>query len=163
MDFQIVQEIAASPAAVDQALVDPEFLGRMAELPKLGSAEVLGQSRDGDVVRQQVRYLFQADLSSAITAVVDPKLLTWVEDSACDLAAHHTTCTIEPDHYENLLVASYEAGLAENGDTTRRTITGRLKVHVPLVGGKVERAILGGLEENAAAQADLLAAWIADR
>ena len=32
----------------------------------------------------------------------------------------------------------------------RRTLTGELKVKMPFVGGKVERAIVGGLEENAA-------------
>lgn len=160
MDFEIVQQIEGPVEAVDAALVDPAFLARMAELPKLGSAEVLRQSREGDVVCQQVRYLFKADLSGAVTAVVDPKLLTWVEDSTCDLVEHHTTCAIEPDHYQNMLHVGYEALLAADGTGTRRTVTGQMKVHVPLVGGKVERAIVSGLEENAAAQADLLTKWL---
>jgi hypothetical protein len=41
-----------------------------------------------------------------------------------------------------------------------RTVTGSLKVHVPLVGGKAERAIVGGLEENAEAQAVILNEWL---
>jgi len=86
--FEIVQDIAAAPDAVDGALVDPAFLVRMAELPKLGSAEVVSQLRDGDTMHQDVRYLFQAELSSAVTRVVDPKKLTWIERSVCDLAAH---------------------------------------------------------------------------
>ena len=65
MRFEIVQDIAAAPDAIDAALVDAAFLVRMAELPKLGSAEVVSQARDGDVVCQDVRYLFQAEHNGA--------------------------------------------------------------------------------------------------
>jgi hypothetical protein len=55
MNFEITQEIAGRADALDAALVDPAFLARMAELPKLGSAEVVDQRREGDVVYQDVR------------------------------------------------------------------------------------------------------------
>ena len=142
------------------ALVDPGFLVRMDELPKLGSAEVVSNQRDGDVVHLAVRYLFQAELSSAVTRVVDPDKLTWVEESACDLAAHTTSCVIKPDNYANLLQGSYEASIELSGSGSVRTITGRIKVKVPLLGGKVEKAIVGGLTENATAQASLLESYL---
>jgi hypothetical protein len=159
--FEIVQDVRATPDAVDAALVDPAFLVRMAELPKLGSAEIVSQERDGDTVRQDVRYLFQAELSAAVTRVVDPKRLTWVERSESDLATHHTRCEIRPDNYSGLLAGKYEATIVATGTGARRTITGELKVKMPLVGGKVERAIVGGLEENAAAQTALLEDFLA--
>ena len=56
--------------AVEEALVNPAFLVRMAELPKLGTAEVVSNERDSDTVKLQVRYLFQAELSSAVTKFV---------------------------------------------------------------------------------------------
>jgi hypothetical protein len=159
--FEIVQDIAAAPDAVDGALVDPAFLVRMAELPKLGSAEVVSQLRDGDTMHQDVRYLFQAELSSAVTRVVDPKKLTWIERSVCDLAAHRSQCEIRPDNYGGLLSGRYDAVIVVAGDGARRTLTGELKVKMPLVGGKVERAIVGGLEENAAAQTTLIESFLA--
>ncbi len=160
MDFTLIQEIPAPADAIDAALVDPDFLTRMAELPKLGSAEVLANERDGDVVRLQVRYLFQAELSAAVTRVVDPAKLTWVEDSTCDLVAHRTTCVIRPDNYANLLEGSYDATIVATGAGCVRTITGTVKVHVPLLGGKVEKAIVGGLSENAEAQVSLLTSFL---
>jgi hypothetical protein len=156
MRFEIVQDLRAGPDAVDGTLVDPAFLVRMAELPKLGSAEIVSQARDGDVVHQDVRYLFQAELSAAVTRVVDPKRLTWVERSVCDLAAHRTQCEIRPDNYGGMLSGRYDALIVVTDGGARRTLTGDLKVRMPLVGGKVERAIVGGLEENAAAQTALL-------
>ncbi len=163
MKFEIVQDLAASIADVDGALVDPAFLVRMAELPKLGSAEVVEQHRDGDVVHQDVRFLFQAELSRSVTRVVDPALMTWIERSVCDLAAHETRCEIIPDHYGGLLTGRYVSVIAAQGSGSQRTITGELKVRMPLVGGKVEGAIVGGLKENAAAQVPLLDAFLAGR
>jgi hypothetical protein len=158
--FEIVQDLRATPDAVDGALVDPAFLVRMADLPKLGSAEVVSQERDGDTMRQDVRYLFQAELSSAVTRVVDPDRLTWVERSVCDLASHRTECEIRPDNYGGMLNGRYSSLIVASGAGARRTLTGELKVKVPLVGGKVERAIVGGLEENAAAQIALLEGFL---
>ena len=161
MDFTLRQEIPAPIEAVEAALVNADFLARMAELPKLGSAEVLLNERDRDTVKLQVRYLFQADLSPAVTRFVDPKNLTWVEDSTIDVAHHHTTCAIKPDNYANLLSGSYEARIAASGNGCVRTVNGMIKVHVPLVGGKAEKAIIGGLSENAEAQTTLLTEFIA--
>lgn len=160
MDFTLHQEIPASVDAVDAALVDPDFLVRMAELPKLGSAEVVSNERDGDTVRLQARYLFQADLSAAVTRVVDPAKLTWIEDSTVDLSSHETTCVIRPDNYANMLEGRYSAVITPTATGSERTVTGTIKVRVPLLGGKVEKAIIGGLEENAEAQTTILTEFL---
>jgi hypothetical protein len=161
MNFEIIQQIAGRADALDAALVDPAFLARMAELPKLGSAEVVDQRREGDVVYQDVRYLFQAELSRAVTRVVDPERMTWIERSVCNLTTHETQCEILPDHYSGLLTGSYRSVIEPDGSTAQRTITGQVKVKMPLVGGKVEGAIVGGLRENATAQVALLDEWLA--
>lgn len=160
MDFTLSQAIPASVDAVDAALVSSDFLMRMAELPKLGSAEVVASERDGDIVKLQVRYLFQADLSAAVRRFVDPAKLTWIEDSTVDLTAHHTTCAIRPDNYNNLLQGSYETDIVPSDSGCVRTITGKIKVKVPLVGGKAEKAIISGLSENAEAQTLLIAEFL---
>jgi len=161
VDFTLHQEIPAPIDAVEAALVDDDFLARMAELPKLGSADVLLNERDGDTVKLQVRYLFQADLSASVTRFVDPKDLTWVEDSTVDVAQHQTACEIKPDNYANLLSGSYEARISASGTGCVRTVKGTIKVHVPLLGGKAEKAIIGGLSENADAQTTLITEFVA--
>jgi hypothetical protein len=160
VDFSLNQEIAAAVGAVEAALVNDDFLVRMADLPKLGSADVVSNERDGDVVKLQVRYLFQADLSAAVTKFVDPEKLTWIEDSTVDLAAHSTACVIRPDNYANLLEGSYSAEISPSGSGCVRRIAGRIKVRIPLLGGKVEKAIIGGLSENADAQTVLLVEFL---
>jgi hypothetical protein len=44
-----------------------------------------------------------------------------------------------------------------------RIVTGELKVHVPLVGGRVEKPIVAGLEQFAATQAEAFNRWLRAR
>jgi Protein of unknown function (DUF2505) len=160
MDFRIDQTIAAPLAAVERALLDRDFIDSTSVLPKLGAPEVLELNVDGDSARSRVRYRFTAELSHAVTRVIDPKNLTWVDDASWDLRAHHARHRIVPDHYGDRLEASYDVTLSAQDDGTRRVVTGVLKVHVPLVGGKVEHAIVDGLKEHADEEAKLLARWV---
>ena len=163
MKFRIDQRIPAPLAAVEATLLDRDFIAATAELPKLGSPEVLENARDGDRAHQRIRYRFTAQLSGAVTRLVDPGKLTWVDDARYDLTAHTSRHRIVPDNYGDRLQASYDVSLESLGDSTRRLVTGELTVHVPLVGGRVERAIVDGLEEHANAEAELLGRWIAER
>jgi DNA-binding transcriptional regulator YbjK len=161
--FRIDQHIPAPLAAVEAALLDRDFVAATADLPKLGAPELLELRRDGDRAHQRVRYRFTAQLSGAVTRVIDPAKLTWVDDARYDLTSHTSRHRILPDNYADRLQASYDVALESLGDSTRRLVTGELTVHVPLVGGRVERAIVDGLEEHANAEAELLGRWIAER
>jgi hypothetical protein len=163
VNFRIDQRITVPLPAVEAALLDREFIAATAKLPKLGEPELLEQQRDGDRVHQRVRYRFTAELSSAVTRVIDPAKLTWVDDARYDLTSHTSRHRIVPDNYGDRLEAAYDVALESLGDSTRRLVTGELKVHVPLVGGRVERVIVEGLEEHAAAEADLLGTWVTER
>jgi DNA-binding transcriptional regulator YbjK len=161
MKFRIEQRILAPLAAVEAALLDRDFVAASAALPKLGAPELLELQRDGDRAHQRIRYRFTAQLSGAVTRVIDPDKLTWVDDARYDLTSHTSRHRILPDNYADRLQATYDVALEPLGDSTRRLVTGDLTVHVPLVGGRVERAIVDGLEEHANAEAELLGRWIA--
>ncbi len=161
MDFRIEQRIAGSVEAVAHAFVDARFVAATAGLPKVGGAALLDQERDGDRVRQRIRYRFTGELSSAVTRVVDRDRLTWVDEADHDLTTFRSEHRILPDHYADRLQAAYAARLEpDGGGHTRTLVTGTLTVRMPLVGGRVERAIVSGLEEHAAAEAELLGRWL---
>lgn len=164
MRFRIEQRFDVGLADVESILVDPDFLARLAELPKLGHPELLDQRTDGHLVHQRIRYAFIGELGAMVRAAVDPAKLTWVEESTIDRRTHTTSWTIVPDHYESLLTAAGTFTLTTGQDGgTRRLAEGAVEVHVPVLGRKVEAAIVSGLEEHAAAEADVLAAWHAER
>ena len=151
MRFRIVQEFEQPADRVQSAYLDPQFLTLMGSLPKLGSPELLEEERTDELVRRQIRFRFAGNLNAAVQAVIDPSKLTWVEESTTRLADRHTTWRIRPDHYADKLASSGEFQIESTGDAgSRRIATGEVKVKVFLVGGKVESAIVSGMEEHAA-------------
>jgi hypothetical protein len=153
VQFHIEQRFAGPVAAVEAAFCSPELLSRLASLPKVGGAELLEQRDEGATFFQRVRYRFTGDLSSAVTAVVDPEKLSWVEESTLDRENHVTRWKIVPDNYGSRLTCAGTFRLSPKGDdATVRSTDAEIKVHFPLVGGRVEKAIVSGLKEHAAAE-----------
>ena len=161
MRFHVEQVLAGPLERVEAAFTDPAFLARLGELPKLGSPVLLEQREDGPLLHQRVRYAFAGTLSAAVTAVVDPAKLTWVEESTLDRRVHRTQSRILPDHYGDRLSCTYVTQLTGRGPaTTVRTADGDLRVRFALVGGRVERAIVSGLRDHATLEATALNSWI---
>jgi hypothetical protein len=150
MDFAVIQDFDADADAVARAYASPELYPRLTGLPKLGTPEVVDHRVDGDRVELQLRYRFVGDLSPAVTAVIDPRRLTWVEHSTHDLDRRTVTYRLVPDHYPDRLQSSGSCTLEPAGTGSTRTVTGRLKVKALVVGGAVERAIVSGLREHLA-------------
>ena len=94
MRFSVEQVFPGPLERVEAALLDSAFLERLATLPKLGAPQLLDVTENGTTVRRRVRYRFAGDLSPAVTAVVDPAKLTWVEDAVVDRTTHRTTFRI---------------------------------------------------------------------
>jgi hypothetical protein len=159
--FTIDQRIARSPDDAIDALTDPDLYAAMVGLARVDRPEVLGVEEDGEATVVRVRYRFIADLPSAARAVIDPARLTWVDETRYDRAARTASTRLLPDHYPDRLTASATSRFDDDphapGGTLRR-ITGDLSVRAPLVAGRVERAIVEGLEEHLGDEARLVAA-----
>lgn len=153
MRFEMDQRFESPADAVTAAYADAELYPTLVGLPKLGGIEVLDRTADHATARLRIRFAFTGDLPAAVTAVVDPKRLTWVQETVHDLAAGTTTFTLLPDHYPDRLRASGTFRVQGRGEGSRRRIAGELKVRAPLVGGRVEQAIVSGLAEYLAAEA----------
>jgi hypothetical protein len=162
MRFRLEQRFPGPLATVEAALVDPAFIDRLGTLSQLGRPRLLRREDDGALVRLDVRYAFTGELSGAVTAVVDPERLTWVDVAVFDRATHRSRHRILPDHYADRLSCTYETALHQEGDTVR-VAEGELRVRFPLVGGRVERAIVSGMAEHAHHEEAALADWLAEQ
>lgn len=160
MRFRLEQRFSASVEAVEAAFLDPALLAELAALPQLGRPELLGATVDGEVVTRDVRYAFAGELSPAVTRVVDPDRLTWVEHSEFDLRTHRGVLLVRPDHYADRFTCAATVSIEAVGAGTLRAVEGDLRVRFPLVGSKVERAIVAGLRDHAAAEARVVQAWL---
>ena len=144
------------------AFVDPAFYASLRGLPKLDVPELLDQVVDGKTVRQRIRYRFTGHVSGAVTRVIDPNKMIWVDESTYDFERHRADFTIVPDHYAAKLHCSGRYVFEADGDRTTRVIDGDLRVNVPLVNRPVERAIVSGLEEHLESEAQLMGSWLSE-
>jgi hypothetical protein len=159
--FRIEQRFVDPLEAVEAALVDPAFLARLASLPNLGRPQLLDQRTEGPITSQRARYAFVGELSGAVRAVVDPERLTWVEVSKLNRSTHVTDFRIVPDNYGHLLECHGTFALRGASAGCVRLAEGEVRVSVPLLGRRVEAAIVSGLEEHAALESSVMAEWLA--
>ena len=156
MRFEISQEFRHEPRTVDEAYTDPALYPTLVGLPNLGDMKVLSHERDGDTARLRVHVMFLREFSPAVAAAIDPSKLSWVQESTHDLAAGTTNFRFVPDNYADRFSAGGSTLIIAKGDGAVRTLSGDVKVRAPLVGGRVEKAIVEGLEEYLVAEAELV-------
>ena len=110
----------------------------------------------------EVRFAFTGSVSPAVRAVVDPAKMSWVTRTEIVPAEHRSSWTVVPDHYPDRLRASgtyrFEAG-DDGPDSCTVAVDGDLKVRVPLVGGSVEKVIVGDLHAYIADEVAGIAGW----
>lgn len=162
MRFQLQQRIAGPVETVAAAFVDPGFYESLEALPNLARPELLSREVRGPIVRLRVRYRFAGHLSAAVRAAVDPNKLSWVEEADHDLPAHRVSFRMIADHYADRFTCSGDYRFQPAGDdATIRKCAGDIKIRMPLVGGRVEQAIVSGLQEHLGAEVELVERWIA--
>jgi hypothetical protein len=108
----------------------------------------------------RLRYVLSVELPSQASRFIDPDDVAWVEETTWQLKERTAAVRFLPEQAAGLMKASASADLTTEGADTLRQVTGDLRVRIPLVGGKVEHAIVDGigghLEEEADAVADRL-------
>jgi hypothetical protein len=160
--FQFEQLITAAPDAVAVAFANPAFYETLGDLPNLATPEVLFHQAEGDRAVLRVRYRFTGSLSSAARAVLDPSRLSWVEESRHDLAAREVTFTMTADHYADRFDAGGRYRFVPAGGCTQRLAEGEVKVRLPLVGGRVEAAIVSGMKEHLSDETALVERFVSE-
>lgn len=163
MRFEIEQRYRSGCEAVTKAYLDPGFYAGLSALPSVGHVELLEMDASSDRIRRRVRYAFQAHLSAAVRAVLDPSRLSWVDDATVDVESGRTDFRFLPDAYADRLSCSGVKTLrADGADGCVQHTVAELRVKAPFVAGPVERAIVSGLRENAAVEVELVDTWIAE-
>ena len=162
MHFELEQRINGPADAVAAAFIDPAYYELLDTLPKLGRPEVLTHDIEGSTAHLRIRYRFTGHLSSAVRAAVDPAKLSWVEDTHHDLSAGRARFTMVADHYADRFqcTGTYRFE-AIDATTTKRICSGDLRIRMPLVGHRVEVAIVSGLREHLEAETALVERFLA--
>lgn len=139
--------------------MDPAFYSSQEPSGVIAAPEVLSRTEEDGVVSLAVRYRFTGNLSRAARAVLDPQKLTWVIESRLHRSEHSADFVMLPDHYADRLDCAGRYLFEERGGHSVQVVDGELRVHVPVVAGAVERAIVSGLRQNMAEHARQVTRW----
>lgn len=161
MRFTLSQNFSGSPAAVVAAYSSPGLYDTFEDLDNIGRPEVLGHRvTDDGLVHLEVRYRYTGDLPPGASAFINTSTIAVVESSVIDLSNRSSMFEMRTAlgrQFRGTGRTAVEVG--PDGETAVRTISGDLRIGIPLVGAKVERAIIEGLAESLAAQVPLVEAW----
>lgn len=161
VDFSFEHSFDAQPDAVAAALLDLDFQESLSDIGALEARDVLSQTEgeNGTVVRR-TRCVIGIDLGAARRFVGDAKP-AWEEEAIWDPDAMRWDWVVHPEVGAELLAASGAIRVFADGGMTRRVVTGRVKVKVPIYGGRVEGWIVDGLGRAYEEEAVRLSAWLA--
>ena len=127
MRFELTQQYDADADAVNRAYADPGLYPTLVGLPKLGGIEVV--AHDGPpVTRLEVRFRFTGHLPAAVTTVVHPERLTWVQETIHDHDERSARFRLLPDHYPDRLRCRGRFTITDQPGGSRRVVAGELPV-----------------------------------
>ena len=159
MKFHLEHTFDAPLGAVEDAMVDPEFL-ESTRLPDVGPPKVLSRDESADTVTLRVNYEYTGSLDGLARRVLRTGDVAWVQETTLDRGTHRTTFTVTPKVHAERFQCGGTMQLSENGAVTERVIDGELKIKVPLFGGRAEGLIVPGLRSRMSREAELLDEWL---
>ncbi len=161
MDFEISHKLPHPLPEVAAAILDEAYQRSLSDVESLKAREVLSQEErnDGTVVRR-VRCVLDIHITGAAKSFIGTGEPAWVEESIWYPVRQQWEWTVQPEVAGNLLDAQGYVSLKGDSGATARVVHGRVKVKVPLYGGKVEGWIVDGLEHAYDEEAERLQAWL---
>ena len=161
--FETVFEAPGLTAAtIGAAYFDPDHLAAQDVVGKLGERTVT-EERDDDKARfcrWSVRSL--RPLPALVKPFVEGGRLSYIETMTWRKADNEIDMTITPQIGRDRVLIKAVYSFTQVGDgQVRRRYKGTIQVNVPLVSGKIERAILGEMENGMAAMRDCTQKWLA--
>lgn len=161
MRFTFSDRFDASLERVEEAVLSEEYNERLKDLPNVGERVVTEQRERSDgTVRRVVHYEFDGRLPPAVEKIIGAKMVSWDEIGVFDPAGHEWAFEIDPHVLADRFECHGTYTFREEGGTTVREVAVELEVKIPVVGGRVEKAIAEGLEETLQAEGRLLARYL---
>jgi len=172
--FSIEDRFDATVEEFEALLHHADFYDHLQRsMPGIERIEPLERDEDEREIRRRVRYLpnVEGKIPAFGRAFVKPSMLSWIEESTYDKAAHRFRYRIVPN-----LPAAWRDRFDSHGEYTlrptaaaanarglERRVDGEIHVRVPLFGRRVERMLRAEVETNFRAEAAALADWLRTR
>jgi hypothetical protein len=157
MKFGFEQRWTATVGDVVDLYTDEAFWSSVTGFTKTSAPEVLEITRNGDSAFTRLHWRLAVDLPSQASRFIDPDNVAWVEETTWNVPAATATVGFVPSQGAALLKASAGIEVVADGEDAIRRVKGELHVRIPLLGGKVEHAIVDGIGDHLTEEADVVA------
>lgn len=161
MRFDLSHTFEAAPGQVSEAMLDPAFQDGLTDIGDLHDRKVLSidPTDDGGLIRK-TRCVLALEISGMARSMLGDSDPAWVQEERWDAARTRCAWVIHPEVAADLLSASGTIEISGGGGKATRTVTGEVKVRVPLYGGKVEGWVVAGVSRAYDEEAERLTAWL---
>jgi Protein of unknown function (DUF2505) len=159
VDFEITHRFDEPPGKVAEAMLDEDFQRSLTSLGRL-QRELLEQSTQNGRVVRRTRCVLDVEISGMAKSFIGDQDPAWVERATWHQDDRRWDFTIDPEIAKELLEAEGSIQIADDEEGTLRTVAGRVKVKVPLYGGRVEGWIVKGLTDAYDEEAERLRDWM---
>ena len=162
MDFEIRHSFETDVETLSSVLLDEDYQHSLDDIAALKERKLLSQREEADGrVHRRVRCVLDIKLSGAAKRLLGDSDPAWIEEAVWHPEEHRWEWVIHPEVAEELLDANGVIHIDDSDGGTNRIVAGRVKVKVPLYGGRVEGWIVEGIEHAYDAEATRLAEWLA--
>jgi hypothetical protein len=163
MDFEISHSFETDVETLSSVLLDEEYQRSLDDIGSLKERHLLSQKEESDGrVHRRVRCVPAVNLSGVAKSLLGNSDPAWIEEAIWHPEESRWEWVIHPEVGKELLDARGTIGIRDSNDRTKRTVAGKVKVKVPVYGGKVEGWIVDGIAKAYDEEAKRLAAWLAD-
>jgi hypothetical protein len=157
MDLQHRTHFAFEPAAVLGAMFDPNFYGQL-ELPDVARPEILDRRDDDGQTMIALRYTYTGSVNALAASIVGANTISWTQtltvvDGVGSLVIAPELGTVRAQCHASVRFEARDSGC-------ERIIAGTLRVGIPIVGGRVERALKPGILDRLELEAAALSAYL---
>ncbi|MFH1537686.1 MAG: DUF2505 family protein [bacterium] len=149
MKFKIVHYFDVNTEAFEELTQDADLQEYINTLPNLAEREELERVEDDRYVRTKVRNFAVGFIPREVRHMLKPHMLSWIEESVYDKQLHKFRWKITPHFFSNVFKCYGTYTYHDESPTRmRREIIGTLTVSVPVLGGMIEKYIIGELRKN---------------
>jgi len=162
MKFGFEQRWTAPIDDIMATYLDESFWNGIEGFTKMAPPELLDIARDdaAGTALVRLRYKVNAQLPAQAARFIDPDDVAWVEETSWNLVERTADVRFLPVQAAALMRANATIVVGTEEDETFRELRGEFKVKIPLVGSKVERAVVGDIGTTLEEEADAVARFL---
>ncbi|MEO0604509.1 MAG: DUF2505 domain-containing protein [Myxococcota bacterium] len=162
MKLYVEDHLPAPPSVVWEVFESDDYKERYRE--ETGDTLHLLERRiEGDVEIQRIRNEPNRELPGIVARALGAKKLTFTQTNRLNLTESRMEWEVKLDVLTDMVTVKGTTSCIDVGDGTRRVIDGEIKVKVPMLGGQIERLVVGEFEKSMRRAVDIALEMLEER